>query len=229
MYVKNELRVLMEKYQRTREKIRWEALRTGIATYHYDANTSETVNYAFDANQILATLATWATYSSDIVKDIDIMKRWFKKKFGKVKITAYHGDNVSRYLQNNTVIQHGAGATIRDQINKTNEITDFLGIKWKEYLTEYVDADGTTVAPYIPDDYIIFIANVPGSFDELSGPAESKTLSAIVDGFSVSDEGNGMVSYMELIKDPPALKVLVEEYFISRILRTQAVVVLKTT
>ena len=229
-YVKSELKYVMEKHQRTKEKIRWDILRTGIATYTYPGGITVPIDYGLDAtNQIKDAQATWATAATDIPADIQVVKRWFKKRYGNVKITAYHGDNVSRYLQNNTTIKHGEATSIREQINRTGEITHFLGIKWVEYLTEYVALDGSTVTPYIPDDYVIYIADVPGSFDELSGPPESTTLAAIVNGFNTDSMGNGIVSYMDIIKDPAALKVLVEEYFISRILRAHSVFVMNTT
>lgn len=229
-YVKSELKYIMEKYQRTKEKIRWDTLRTGVATYTYPAGGTVTIDYGLDStNQIKDAQATWATAGTDIPSDIQVVKRWFKKRYGKVKITAYHGDNVSRYLQNNTVIKHGEATKIREQINATGEITHFLGIKWVEYLTEYIALDGSTVTPYIPDDYIIFIADVPGSFDELSGPPEATTLAAVIPGFKVDSMGNGIVSYMDIIKDPAAMKVFVEEYFISRILRKHSIFVMNTT
>lgn len=227
LYVRDQLRDIINRHARTKEGTRWDALLDGSITFTYASGITSTLDFGYDGDQTRTVSTSWATATTDIAADLDIMKNWFNTELGTSDITAYTGKNIQGYLRKNTSFQHGAGSIIRDQINAKGRVEVFYDIKWMDYWTKYINLSGTVV-PYIPDNVIVFIANVPGSFESLAGPAEAAGLAAIEKGFQLTAEGNGAVSYMDLIKDPPAIKAMVEDNYLPLIRQTKAVYVLTT-
>lgn len=221
-------RQMVERHEATKEQIRWSFLMTGAATFYYDASNTTEVDYGFEVAQIADAAATWATASSDHAADLDVMKAWFHRRAPGAKITANCGQNTQRYLINSTSIKHGAATRIREQINDKGEITFFYDIFWKNYFAQYQNYSGTWTS-YLTDDIIVFTADTPGSFTSVVGPAEAEALQAIDPSFQIESKGVGVTSYIETIKDPPAIKQIVEERYLPVILRNHAVYVLDTT
>jgi hypothetical protein len=227
-YVREQLRGIIERHQRTKEGTRWDALLDGSITFTFASGITATLDFGYDGDQTRTVSVSWATASTDIGADLDIMKTWFATELGNLDITAYCGRNIQGYLRKNTSFQHGQGSVIRDQINTKGRVDIFYDIKWIDYWTKYVNLSDSLV-PYIPDDVIVFIANVPGSFENMAGPAEAEGLAAVMPGFQITTEGAGAVSYTDLIKDPPAIKAIVEDNYLPVIRQTKAVYVLDTT
>lgn len=227
-YVRDQLMGIVDRHKRTKEGTRWDFLLDGIATFTFASGVSVTLDLGYSGDQTRTVSTSWATATTDIAADIDIMKAWFAQELGALGITAYCGRNIQGYLRKNTSFKHGAGSVIRDQITSKGRVDIFYDIKWIDYWTKYVNLSDSLTA-YIPDDYIVFIVDVPGSFENMAGPAEAEGLAAVMPGFQITTEGNGAVSYMDLIKDPPAMKVIVEDNYLPLIRQTKAVYVLKTT
>lgn len=227
-YIRSELEDLVTQYKITREFERWDFLDDGKATFEYDDSTSQDVDVGFDAAQIVTVGTSWATATTDIIADHDNAMFWFAENVGEVNVSAYCGKNVMRNVFNNTKLQHGAGAILRNEILRENILQDFLGAKWFNHFTRAQNAAGNMTS-FIADNKIIYIAEeVPGAFREYSCPNELEMLQSLDQSIRIQNMGNGIVSYMQVLNDPPAIEIFVECNYMPLIRQPKAVYVLTT-
>jgi hypothetical protein len=227
-YIRNELEDIVTQYKITKEFERWDFLDDGKATFEYDDGTSQEVDVGFHNDQTRTVSTSWATATTDIIADHDIAMYWFEENVGDANIKAYCGKNVMRNIFNNTKLQHGAGALIRNEILRTNTIQDFLGAQWFNHFTRAENAAGVMTS-FVADNKVVYIAEgIPGAFREYSCPNELEMLQTLNKSIKLQNMGNGIVAYMEVLNDPPAIEIFVECNYMPLIRQPKAVYVLTT-
>lgn len=179
------------------------------------------VDYGIPATHTTAPSTVWTNAAATIAADVQGWRRLIAQDSGLDATEIWANSNVIPYLYRNTELKAIFSDGIKDQISRTASVTGFLGCNWTFY--DNGRYDGTTFYPFIPDGYVACF------------PRDAAAWCAMHVGSSLIPSGSGnelvevmgQASYPELIKDPPALKVLVIDRFLPMLLIPGAVTYVK--
>lgn len=169
----------------------------------------------------IASSASWATASTNILDDIETKVLIPARKLG-VKLTrAYYGTAVRNYLLSNT----GVGKALENDTQELGRIRNrerfrLMGLDWTPLSDAWVNVDGT-ITDWFPSDYVVFTAEPDRSWyamqegtylqpvgPEIIGAASAAELAA---GFLPV---TGMGSYAAKTIDPPGVQhYMFDSYF----------------
>ncbi len=165
-----------------------------------------TPDYGLDVTHDLTASATWATAGTDILADIETMRRLIIQDSGEMPTTIWCGRSVPGYILKNTVIkgwwQNFAGADTRLERMLVGQSFNFYGLTWNKMEKGYLSSGVWT--PYLNADKIIMTPEPsPRWFQNHKGLVKFPTS---VLG-SVRDFGStfGVAAWARLRDEPPSL------------------------
>jgi hypothetical protein len=175
----------------------------------------------------VASSASWATASTNILDDIETKVLIPARKLG-VKLTrAYYGTAVRNYLLSNT----GVGKALENDTQELGRIRNrerfrLMGLDWTPLSDAWVNIDGT-ITDWFPSDYVVFTAEPDRSWysmqegtflqpvgGEIIGAASAAELTA---GFVPV---TGMGSYAAKAVNPPGVQHYMFDSFFPAIKHT---------
>lgn len=180
------------------------ALQDAISITH--DGVTITPDFGLPGGHDLTASASWATAGTDILADIETMRRLIIQDSGETPTTVWCGRSVPGYLMKNTVIkawwQNIAGADTRFERMLTATEFSFYGLTWRKMEKGYLSS--STWTPYLGADKIIMTPDPSQRwFQNHRGLVRWPT--ALMG--SVRDFGSsyGVASWARLRDEPPAL------------------------
>lgn len=206
----------------TKELAIWKAL-SGTYTPTVGGSTIS-IDYEIPAGHKPTAGITWATATTDIISDIGAWKKLIEQDSGFTPRHAYCNQSVMNYLMKNTGLKDLLGqATVREQVARTGQIQEALGLLWHVNNSGYLDSSGTFVN-FIPDDIVILLP-------------DEKVYGYLQTGSQAVPTGNGndiatvlgKFSYFDIGKDPVEYLLYVGQNFLPVIPIPKAIVYADTT
>lgn len=201
--VTREVVDLNNRLERLVESYCWDALK-GTITIN-EADVKATVDMGFDATHKPTAGTLWDdTLNADIHGDIKAWKKLMIEDSGVAATTVYANSDTMEYVYKNDGLRELWTDKRKDQYFEQGEVTGLLGLTWVTFDGAYENTSSVTVN-YIPDGYIIMIANSGRPFELLEGPSADHDA-------PTSHTGKFSKSWIE--KDPSAQFVLAEYHFL---------------
>lgn len=165
-----------------------------------------TPDFGLAGSHDLTAAASWATAGTDILSDIETMRRLIVQDSGYTPENFWVGRNVFAYVLRNTSIkgwlQNFAGADARLEKFLTGSEMNFYGLKWRKMERGYTVSG--TWTPYLGDDKTIMFPAVESRwFQNHKGLVRYPTsvLGSVRD-FAVT---NGVAAWARLKDEPPSM------------------------
>lgn len=189
---------------------------------------ARTIDIKIPAAQLnVASSASWATASTDILGDIDTKVLIPARKLGVRLTKAYFGSAIRGYLLSNT----GVGKALENDTAELSRIRNrekfrLAGLDWSPAYDAWINSDGT-ITDWIPSDYVIFTGVPDRSWYALQqgqfliptggGVIGNPSAAEVEAGFSPA---YGMGSYAIEEVNPPGVRHFMFDSFLPAIKHT---------
>jgi hypothetical protein len=201
--VLREVTDLNYRLERLVESYCWDALKGTITINETDVKA--TVSMGFDATHTPTAGVLWDDIlNADIHGDVKAWKKILVEDSGFAASSVFANSNTMEYVYKNDGLRELWTDKRKDAYFEKGEVSGLLGLNWVTFDGAYVNTSDVTTN-YIPDGYIIMIANGGQPFELIEG------MSADHDS---PDGHTGKFSKSWIETDPSARFVLVEYHFL---------------
>ena len=221
-------RVASEQLELTRENRflrEWalaQMIGVGIMTIS-DDEFIDTIDYGVSATHKPTAVASWAVTGTDIPTDILTWKALIQQDSGFTPARAIANDSVLKYLLKNTAVKNwcAAGTAITEQIARSGNILQFMGLTWEFYNAGYLNSSDV-FTEWVADNTVLIL---PAAGDDSWYDMQEGSTKIPDEGKENLVDAYGMFSYSEIISDPPALKIYEGDTFLPLMHVPDAVVI----
>lgn len=157
--VLRELQDMDNRFERFAEWCIWQAMTTGKLEFTGGGVVIK-IDYQFASDHKPTVTVDWDEANADIIGDVQTFKRLVSRDGQAVLRNAYLNAVAMTYFTKNQAIKDllkGSQEKTNELLN-TGQLTNVLGLTWKEYDMAYVDDNGT-VTQYIPDGTAVFTSD----------------------------------------------------------------------